>query len=115
LVLSASLRRFLEHAPVVGATFELDASEDASEMGAAFQWMDASQMMAEATEVYPGVAVVKHGYLPVGMCLEGSGDPYFVRLQDCALVRVLHDADWLQGLQEEAIETVLPSVFGIGM
>lgn len=95
---------------LIGINFTLSAENDESGLGAQLRWMEPDQMRSEATEAYPGVVALSVGYLPVGLCLEGSGDPYFIRLDDAALVRIPHDAALEGGLEEDAVETVLSSV-----
>jgi hypothetical protein len=98
--------------PLVGLNFTLDDEDDESGLGAELKWMNSDEMLSEATEAYPGLVACPLGYLPVGICLEGSGDPYFLRLDDAALVRVPHDAVGDDGLNEDAVEVVLSSIAG---
>ncbi len=104
------IRAYLQDIAVVGAVTMIEEEEDESGMGAEFRWMEPLQMVSEGRDCFPGVAISRHGFLPIGICQEGSGDPYFVRLCDGALVRVLHDAPWSDGLQEEAVELVSRSL-----
>ncbi|OUS23904.1 hypothetical protein A9Q98_14320 [Thalassotalea sp. 42_200_T64] len=52
-------------------------------------------MIDEMYEYYPGIAVLDMGYIPIGSCMEGSGDPYFVKLnqnpENSNVVRIRHD------------------------
>jgi hypothetical protein len=98
-----------EH-PLVGLNFTVDDETDESGLGAELKWMDPDEMRSEATEAYPGLVACPLGYLPVGICLEGSGDPYFIRLDDASVVRVPHDAAREDGLNEDAVEVVLSSI-----
>lgn len=66
--------------PLIGLGFALGDDEDESGMGAELQWMSPSQALDESH--YPGIAAVQLGYWPFGICLEGSGDPYFLRSTD---------------------------------
>lgn len=98
---------------ISGTTFELDEDDDASGLGVELKWMNAEEMADEAINAYPGKAVQALGYLPVGICLMGSGDPYFLRLQtggDPTLVRVPHDAVVDEQIQESSIEVVSESL-----
>ena len=67
--------------------------------------------MDEATNFWPGIAVAKDGYVPVGSCLSGSGDYYYIRATDGAagaLYRIYHDAVEENGYDpNEAIALVL--------
>ncbi|MCI0652264.1 MAG: SMI1/KNR4 family protein [Planctomycetes bacterium] len=96
---------------LAGTRFSLSEAEDASGMGVEMRWMTPAQIVEETTVAYPGVAAVKRGYLPVGQCLEGSGDPYFLRLDDKrddpAIVRIPHEAIAAgDALADEEVEVV---------
>src|SRR5687767_11332163 len=92
LRLPPALAKLLTSTPLVGLNLVLDDEQDESGLGADLRWMTAEEMIDEAKNVYPGIAAVPLGFLPVGICLEGSGDPYFIRLKDGAVVRIPHDA-----------------------
>lgn len=105
----------LQQYPVIGVCFSLDEDLDESEMGVDLKWFDPDQIIEEALSVYPGKVVVELGYLPVGACLAGSGDPYFLRikegdLEDAALVRIPHDLVSGDTYPENEIETVCSSL-----
>jgi len=90
------LAMIMQDHPLSGVSFSLSEDDDESGLGAELMWYSPAQMMEEALQYYPGMAVAKLGYLPVATCLIGSGDPYFLRLKgdgadDPALVRVPHD------------------------
>jgi hypothetical protein len=94
----------------MGVQISLDNESDRSQLGVEMQWMTPAEMVSEATEVYPGIVVVKRGYIPIGICLQGSGDPYFFRARDGAIVRVPHDAATQEDIDESRIELVVDSV-----
>lgn len=107
---------FLDAHALHGASFEVPEDADASGLGAELQLLDEAQPREEAEDCYPGLAMRADGYVPVGMCLLGSGDPYFIRVQDGpggALYRILHDAidpvgeDGVVRYREDAVERVL--------
>jgi hypothetical protein len=85
----------LSQNPLAGVSFSLDATNDESELGASLLWLTPAQIVSEATECEPGLSVVRLGFIPVGGCEEGSGDPYFLDMraqsQDPPLVRIPHD------------------------
>ena len=86
---------FLERNGLYGMSFEIPDSADVSGLGAELQLLTPAQAREEAEDCYPGLAVAADGYVPVGMCLLGSGDPYFIRDGDGAggpLYRIYHDA-----------------------
>ncbi|TCR83777.1 hypothetical protein EV561_1081 [Rhizobium sp. BK376] len=73
-------------------------------------------MLSEALEAYPGIVVSNMGYIPVGMCLSGSGDYYYLDAKtgdpsDPPLVRVPHEAmTSATTYAEEQIEVVCSSL-----
>jgi len=82
--------------PLAGTSFSISEDKDLSEMGVEMKWLDPSQTLNEAKESYPGIIAINYGFLPVGMCLEGSGDPYFLKIDgsvDPEVVRIYHDSD----------------------
>ncbi len=102
------LNLFLKY-PLVETTFRLTAAQDDSELGVEMKWLSPKQMISETIEAFPGIAAASSGYLPIGMCLEGSGDPYFVSTtaSDPLLVRIPHHAvDGEQRLREDLVEIV---------
>ncbi|MEQ1572431.1 MAG: SMI1/KNR4 family protein [Ilumatobacteraceae bacterium] len=105
-----SVVRFLSAANVVGLTLTLDEDADESGLGVDLRWMTLEQTVSEGTESFPGIAAVPLGYLPVGIDLGGSGDPYFIRLVDGAFVRIPHDAVRDGRLLTEQVEVVSQSV-----
>jgi hypothetical protein len=106
----AVLAELLRSVPLIGVRFSLTEDDDQSGIGVELRWMTPDQILSEATEAYPGLVAVKRGYFPIGICLEGSGDPYFLRQADGAVVRIPHDAASETDLDEDAIEVVVESV-----
>jgi hypothetical protein len=80
--------------PLCGTEFALAEEEDESGLGVEMKWMTPGEMVSEAVDAYPGILAVPAGFLPVGMCLIGSGDPYFLEGagDDPPLVRIPHDS-----------------------
>lgn len=95
---------------LAGSAFSLDVENDLSEMGVELKWMTAGQMIDEATNIYPGIVAIKKKYLPFGICLEGTGDPYFLKIgkghDDTPVVRIPHDAVADEEIDESSIEIV---------
>ena len=58
-------------------------------------WLGPDAISTESVELYPGSAVLRHGYLCVGGCAHGSGDQYFLNTgagdDDPPLVQIYHD------------------------
>ena len=95
---------------LTGSSFSIQAGQDRSTLGVELQWMSAEQVVDEATNCYPGIIATGLGYLPFGICLEGSGDPYFLKFgdgqKDTPVVRIPHDAVRDENLDESRIELV---------
>lgn len=57
-------------------------------------WLGPGSISTESRELYPGMAVLRQGYLCVGGCAHGSGDQYFLNTiagDDPPLVQIYHD------------------------
>jgi hypothetical protein len=79
---------------LVGIICEIQRQHDPTGLGVDLRWMDPQGMILESFEAYPGIAALQKGYIPIGDCLIGSGDPYFVDVTGSAnppLVRIRHD------------------------
>lgn len=104
---------FLEQNTLLGSEITIPDVADKSGVGAEFDFMTEQAARAEAQEFYPGIAVSAGGYVPVGNCLIGTGDPYFINTKDGPfgpLYRVYHDAVSESGYNpKEAIDVVLES------
>ena len=100
--------------PLIGTKFVLKADQEPSGLGVNLAWMTPENTITESLDLYPGIAAVGLGYVAVGVCLRGSGDPYFVRAlegDDPPLVRIPHEllnADL--SLSESVVEVVSPSL-----
>lgn len=110
LVVPPQLASLMANVPLVGVRFSLSDEADKSGLGVEMQWMSPDEILSEATEAYPGIVAAKLGYVPIGTCLEGTGDPYFYRPSDGAVVRIPHDAATESELDENRVETVAESV-----
>lgn len=104
----------LQSFPLSGTCFSLDDEDDLSEMGVDLKWLTPEQAVDEAQNVFPGKSVLNLGYLPVGSCLAGSGDPYFIKLvspsENPPLVRIPHDLASDNDYPESEIELVCDSL-----
>ena len=100
--------------PIIGSELSLPAELDESGLGVELLWLSGDQIIGEATEAQPGVAAARHGFLPIGACLLGSGDPYFLDTsepEDPPLVRISHHAAVGDGeLDPARIEVVSSSL-----
>lgn len=103
-------QNFIAKNEMIGCDFEISEDEDLSELGPDLRIMNIEQCMSEATECYPGIAAVKENYVPVGMCLSGSGDYYYIRSsegENGSLYRIYHDAVNGEHIESDGIEKVL--------
>ena len=90
--------------------FEIDEESDLSGIGGDLRIMTAEQSEDEAKNFYPGIPAVKKHYVPVAMCLIGSGDYYYINSNDGkngVLYRIYHDSVENEEIEENGIEKVL--------
>jgi len=101
-------------AALTGVFFSLSEDQDPSGLGVEMQWMTVDEVLDEAQNATPGIQASRLGLLPVGKCMLGSGDPYFVdtRVASGPIVRVPHNAVNADTdvLDESRIERVSPSL-----
>jgi len=102
---------FISKNHLTGATILIQEATDRSGVGARLEFLSAEDSMDEAENFWPGIGVSKDGYVPVGSCEYGSGDPYFIRKddgKDGPLYRIYHDAVGDDGYDpKDAIAVVL--------
>ena len=99
---------------LAGVSFSLNEDHDESAIGAELIWLTPAQIVSESVECQPGQSVLPLGFLPIGACAEGSGDPYFLDLRspsaDPPLVRVPHDYATVRPYPCEKVEAVTSSM-----
>jgi hypothetical protein len=86
---------FISKNGLEGATVEVPEELDRSGLGVELKFLTSEQSVDEATNYWPGIGVAKDGYVPVGSCLCGSGDYYYIKTSDGAagpLYRIYHDS-----------------------
>ncbi len=102
---------FIESEGLVGKLTTIPEEEDLSRLGADICWFDDENSRLEQEDFYPGITVSNDGFIPVGGCNIGSGDPYFICEKDGAdgpLYRIYHDAVREDGYcREDAVAIVL--------
>ena len=102
---------FLESNGLIGKDVEVPEESDLSGLGIDMRFATEDQSRDEAENCYPGVAVFPHGYVPVGLCLVGSGDPYFINTDDGPngpLYRVYHESSAVEPLDlDNMVDVVL--------
>ena len=85
---------FVEQHHLIGREFSVPVQSDLSGVGADIEILDGRGIRTEQTELYPGIAVSKAGFVPIGGCRLGSGDPYFICVRDGEggpLYRIYHE------------------------
>lgn len=104
-------KKFRDEHNLAGVQFVVPDSEDRSALGADIEILDDAGILSEAIGLYPGIEAVRHGFVPVGGCSIGSGDPYFIRIaegSDGSLYRIFHDMVFDDDFPEaEAVTRVL--------
>jgi hypothetical protein len=102
---------FISKNGLAGATVVVPEELDQSGLGVELMFLTSEQSIDEAENYWPGIGVAKDGYVPVGSCLCGSGDYYYVRTSDGEagpLYRIYHEAVDDDGYDShEAIAVVL--------
>jgi hypothetical protein len=104
-------RRFLAEHRLVRLEVEIPAACDLTSIGAVIEILDEDAAASEAHEALPGVGVWADGFVPVGGCGIGTGDPYFINIHDSdngPLYRISHEDVSLTGYDRaQAVATVL--------
>lgn len=99
---------------LAGVGFSLNTDHDESGIGAELIWLTPEQIVCESVECEPGKSVLSYGFLAIGACAEGSGDPYFLDLRnssdDPPLVRIPHDYAVSVPYPRDKIEIVTSSM-----
>lgn len=94
-----------------GAKASIPEEFDKSGLGIELEFLTSEQAIDEAENFWPGIGVAKDGYVPVGSCLCGSGDYYYIKASDGPagpLYRIYHDAVDDTGYDpDEAVAVVL--------
>jgi hypothetical protein len=67
-------KNFIAKNEMIGCDFEISEEKDLSDLGVDLRIMNIEQCISEATDCYPGIVAAKESYVPVAMCLAGSGD-----------------------------------------
>ena len=103
---------FLDHNNFRNIGCDIPEEKDLSEIGGgSLDIFSEKDIEEEATKFYPGIAVLNDGYIPVGGCSQGSGDPYFININDGIsgpLYRIYHDeVRDTSYIKEKAINIVL--------
>jgi hypothetical protein len=85
--------------------------EDGTAINHEVHLLNEDESRREATELWPGKRILKDGYIPVGGDEVGTGDQYFINLNDGPrgpLYQVDHEQVFAEGYEKEkAISIVL--------
>jgi hypothetical protein len=104
-------QEFIENNALRGKEIEIPENVDLTEIGAEIEILDEEGIRQETEELYPGIIVSKDGFIPIGACSIGTGDQYFINLNDGArgpLYRIYHDMVGDDGYDKnEAVNIVL--------
>jgi hypothetical protein len=99
---------------LVGSYLELGMQADESGRGVSFEWLTPKSIVEEMQDLEPGLTVASKGFLPIGACESGSGNPYFLDLRgagdDPPVVRVRHDLAGRGDYPQEGLQRVAPSL-----
>jgi hypothetical protein len=74
-------KKFVENHNLIGQEIEFPWPGE-SDLNAIIEILDYNAIKMEATEYWPGIGALKHGYIPVGGCAIGTGDPFFININD---------------------------------
>lgn len=96
--------------PIINMEFELAEVHDLSGLGVEMKWLSANAIIEEGKQAYPGIIATNLGFVPVGSCLLGSGDPYFINTMTGEFVRIPHDSVIEDSLRQSSIELVSESL-----
>lgn len=100
---------------LAGSRMSIDERADESGIGVQMLWLTSRQMISEAHDAEPGMTVCPLGFVPIGACASGSGDPYFLDLRDPnstdpAVIRIRHDLAGRGEYPVEGFERVAPAL-----
>lgn len=109
----AQYRQFVIDHELARRQLEIPEADDLSGLGASLEILDEAGARTEADDCYPGLVVKADGFIPIGGCLLGSGDQYFINSRDDQpgpVYRIYHDSVFDEGYDaNEAVVRVLDS------
>ena len=80
-ILPEHWKRFVAQHSLVGKEIAFPWPGEA-ELMAVVEILDDSGVEDEARGAYPGIVVLRDGFVPIGSCSLGTGDPYFINVHD---------------------------------
>ncbi|MDH3997654.1 MAG: hypothetical protein OET90_02340 [Desulfuromonadales bacterium] len=103
-------KTFVEKHSLVGTEIDFPWPGDGDSM-ATVEILGDEYVEEEAKEHWPGIGVFQDGFVPVGACSVGTGDPYFINTNDGPngpLYKIDHERVSPDGYnRDEAVETML--------
>ena len=106
-------KKFVNLNSLIGGEFTVPEDVDLSGVGAVFEILSEAHSIDEAKNYWPGIGVFGDGFIPVAGCSIGSGDPYFINVNDGEngpLYRIYHDQVNDSGYDlDTAVDIVLES------
>jgi len=104
LAIPSYWREFREQFQLLHTEVEIPEEYDLSGVGADIEFYDDDTIVDSMTDSYPECIVNKDGFLLVGGCQAGSGDPYFINTSEGVggkLYQIYHDM--VSGAREKMI------------
>jgi hypothetical protein len=102
---------FISQNNILYTEISIPEENDLSEVGTDLEIFDEKTTSEEASLFYPGLVVIKDGYIPIAGCSIGSGDPYFINInegENGSLYRIYHDSVFEDGYNvNDAVDKVL--------
>jgi hypothetical protein len=103
-------RAFVSENHLVGVEVSIPEEDDLSGVGACVEILSEEAALHEARSLFPGRCVQADGFIPVGGCGTGTGDPYFINVHDGndgPLYRIDHEAVGEDGYDRDAAVAVV--------
>ena len=102
------LIKLLKKYEIISQRFSILPEKDPTGIGVEMEWMTPEDQIEEALEFQPGISALSEMYLPIGNCLVGSGDPYFLKLTEGSfnIYRIPHDAINNEELKIDEVEYI---------
>ena len=93
---------------IIGQKFSINEEADPTRLGVEMEWMSPIEQIEESYMFEPGISASVKSYLPIGKCLEGTGDPYFIKIinNEIKVFRIPHDSIRNDMLNEDEVEYI---------
>ena len=87
-------KQFVHEHDLVGREADVPEPDDLTGVGVGIEILSEDNAREEAEGALPGMAGARDGFVPVGGCSFGTGDPYFINVNDGPggpLYRISHE------------------------